>query len=268
MNLSVLLVQMPVTEATSENVACLRSAVAEARPGDLVVTPEAAVSGYSEDMDFLQRLSPSAIEAGLDELAELALRQQITICAGSCLWEHDAWSNAAILLQPSGARCIYRKVNLATAERDHMNAGNELPTFELRPPMRAATTVGIQLCRELRYPEQWLLLSQRGAQAIIHLNNAVGDRGMFPVWRSHLISRAAENQRFVISVNNAVADQKAPSIVVAPTGHVLCELAPDELGVQRVELPLNEVGDYYISQRRDDLTRQPSSASRQNEPIL
>ncbi len=173
---------------------------------------------------------------------------------GTCLREGDTWRNAAIGLAPDGARSTYHKVNLATHERGTFRRGDDLPVFTLRS--RGETVrVGVQLCREMRFPEQWGWLARRGAQVFLHLNNSIGDAGAVPVWRSHLIARAAENQRYVVSANAAASDQRCPTMVVAPSGEVLAEVAGPEERALRVDLDLSRVSDWYISQSRSDLVR-------------
>jgi predicted amidohydrolase len=116
-------------------------------------------------------------------------------------------------------------------------------------------SVGIQLCRELRFPEQWGWMARRGAQILLHLNNAKRDDRYLPVWKSHLISRAAETQRFVISANVAAPKQMSPTIVIAPDGQVLDEVVSDRLAVLRVGLDLSQVSDWYLGQCRTDVVR-------------
>jgi omega-amidase len=252
--LGVVVAQVPVSLEVEPNVDLVRRACDSAQAGDLVVAPEGVVSGYSGEMGFLARLSPPEIDAALEDLGQLAEERQLTLCVGTCLSEDGAWSNAAVLLGPTGVRQTYRKTNLATAERGSIHPGDHLTVFTLGPPS-PPVRVGVQICRELRFPEQWRVLAEAGAQVLLHLNNASGEGEMDSVWRSHLISRAAENQRFVVSVNNPGPQQASPSIVVHPTGRVLAELPAATVAVERVELALADVGDYYLSQQRRDLMR-------------
>ena len=57
--------------------------------------------------------------------------------------------------------------------------------------------------------------------------------------RSHLISRAAENQRFLLAANVADLDQHCPTMAISPRGEVHGELAPGATGVLRVTLDLD-----------------------------
>jgi predicted amidohydrolase len=146
----------------------------------------------------------------------------------------------------------YDKINLAKSERGTFRAGDSLPVFEIvvaDTPVR----LGIQMCREIRYPEQWRVLATQGAGVIAYVNNAVGSPNGHELWRSHAISRAAETQRFVVGANNAAPDQTCPSLIVAPSGRVLAEAAIGATARAEAKLDLGEVSDWVISQSRDDV---------------
>jgi len=130
--------------------------------------------------------------------------------------------------------------------------------FELNTP-EGKIRAGIQICRELRFPEQWGWLARGGAQIILHLNNAIGDDLFQSVWKSHLVSRAAETQRFVISANNAAPKQGSPTIAIAPDGQIIDEIVSAELGILRVELDLSKVSNWYLDQSRSDVVAIKSS---------
>jgi omega-amidase len=163
-------------------------------------------------------------------------------CPLSGLWSlgHEAIELSA------DVRRAYRKRNLAHMERPLFAAGVDLPVF-----ISGQTQVGVQLCRELRFPEQWISLAHGGAEIFVHPNNGVARRSVFEVWRSMLVARAHETQRFVISANASRHDQHCPSVVVAPSGVVLVESPAGVTEVVRTELDLAQVGDEYLSQRMD-----------------
>ena len=223
---------------------------AETRPGCLVVLPEAALSGYDDELSGLDRLDVPALTAGLTAVAGAASELGVHVLCGSLLPEPAGWSNAAIYVGPAGERWTYRKVNLATHERGRLTSGASLPLLRLKRPSLA---IGVQLCRELKYPEQWHVLARSGARVLAYLTYAANPQIATGVWRSHLISRAAETQRFVLAANVASPDQHCPSMVISPRGEVLAETTTAGPQALHADLDLAEVSDWVLSQQRGDV---------------
>lgn len=218
---------------------------------DLVVLPEGALSGYSDDMSILKNINLDLLQKGLDRLKQEVINRKIHLIFGSCIYEQQAWQNSAICYSYNNEDFIYKKVNLATNERGVFEAGNQLPVLKLKL-MNGVVNVGIQLCREIRYPEHWRWLAINGADIFVYLTNAViGNR--LSVWRSHLISRSAENQRFLISSNNAHINQQCPTMLISPDGEVIEEVVSDKLFCFKRTINLEEVSNWYINQMRKDV---------------
>ena len=214
--------------------------------------PEGALSGYAEDPAFLHQVDIQRLRRSLEQLREETARREIHLIFGSCVFESGSWYNAGFYFGPHRELFIYHKVNLATHERGHFAAGSALSSVEVKIGERSVR-LGIQLCREIRFPEQWRALALQGVEVFAFLTHAVGDSTQAPVWRSHLISRAAENQRFVFGVNNAGKGQKCPSMVVAPDGRVIWEVQSASTKINRCPIDLSEVSDWYLSQSRRDI---------------
>ncbi|RKN24066.1 carbon-nitrogen hydrolase family protein [Micromonospora musae] len=245
--------QIPTPWDIRTNLASIEAVVAQSEPDDLVLLPEGAISGYAPDLSPLATLDRAHLADAIERIAELARRRGVHIFCGSLLPEEGAWWNVALHFPPSDGRWIYRKINLAVNEQSAaLRAGAELPTRRVRQP-DGELVVGVQLCREIRYPEQWQYLARSGAQAFVYLTNAASHEATPGVWRSHLISRAAENQRFVFAVNLADPRQHCPSMVVSPRGEVLAELPPGEAGTLRVTVDLAQVSDWTLDQQRRDV---------------
>lgn len=252
MKISAIIAQFPITLSIPHNLELIDEIVAQADPGDLIIFPEGSVSGYLTDLSFLKHINSSELSAGLDHLKKGAERQKVNLWVGACVNQGGKWFNTAYGFTPEGKTHIYQKINLAYHERGVFTAGNHLPVFELITP-KGNVKVGVQLCRELRFPEQWGWLARSGTQIFLHLNNAVGDHTLQSVWKSHLVSRAAETQRFVLSANNAGSKQISPTIAIAPDGQVLGEIVSPELKILRVELDLSKVSNWYLDQCRSDV---------------
>jgi predicted amidohydrolase len=233
---------------------------AEASPGSLVVLPEAALSGYDDELSGLASLDDRALASAAAEVAATAAQRGMHVLCGSLLRERAEWYNTALYFGPAGEHWTYRKVNLAAHEQGRLAAGSSLPLLTLlacagRGAAAAAPPVGVgvQLCRELKYPEQWHVLARRGAQVLAYLTYAANPRIPGGVWRSHLISRAAETQRFLLAANVAHRDQHCPSLVVTPRGEVVAESAGTGPQALHAELDLAEVSDWLLSQQRGDV---------------
>jgi predicted amidohydrolase len=246
--LSVVLAQLPVSWDIAANLAAIGEVLARSRPGDVVVLPEGALSGYAADLSPLDTLDRPALARAVDTLAAQAHERSIHVFCGALLPSDAGWHNAALLFGPDGDHRVYRKINLAMNERGRLLAGDELPVFDF-----GGFTAGVQLCREIRFPEQWQHLARAGAQAFVYLTNAANPGEPAGVWRSHLISRAAENQRFVFAANLAHPDQHCPTMAVSPRGEVIAELPPGDPGLLRVTADLDEVGAWYLGQQRRDV---------------
>jgi predicted amidohydrolase len=252
MKVSAVVAQTRVSWDIQRNLAAISAALAGARPGELVVLPEAGVSGYDNELSGLSGLDPDAVLAGLDRVAEQAQVRGIHVFCGSLLPEEGGWANAALYLAPDGTRQVYRKVNLATHERGRLVAGSGLPLITIRLDGRELLA-GVQLCREISFPEQWRYLAAAGAQMFVYLTYAANPSWPAGVWRSHLISHAAASQRFVLAANVADPRQHCPSAIISPRGEVIGELPAAQAGLLRAIVDTDECGSRYVSQRREDL---------------
>lgn len=253
MVLNVHIGQFPIQLDIEANLCEIRKMMEQVEEDELLVLPEGALSGYDKDLHFLNKIDVHELDLALGQLNELVRARRIHLIFGSCIYENEEWFNAGIYMPPHGQMEVYHKVNLAAHERRTFTAGSELPVFKMRTH-HGLVCFGIQLCREIRFPEQWKFLSMEGAQFIAYLTNVISDESL-PVWKSHLISRAAENQRYIIGSNVADPNQGCPSIVVSPKGDVLSEIITDKLAMKKVQIDLSDVSNWYLDQSRTDVVQ-------------
>lgn len=245
-------VQCPVLMDIGANLRALEAAVSPLAPGALVVAPEGLLSGYLPEPGFVERLDADATVAAIEYAARLATQTGLHLVAGACLQVDGVWRNASLYFGPDGRRLRYDKINLAVSERGDFSAGDTLPVFDIAVEGQPVA-LAIQMCREIRYPEQWRWLAAQGAQVIAYVNNAIGAANGPDLWRAHAISRAAETQRFVVGANNAGPDQTCPTLIVSPAGRVLAEAPMGETCAISAEIDLAEVSDWVIGQARGDV---------------
>jgi predicted amidohydrolase len=245
-------IQFPVRMKVEDNLADLAAALGQMPPHALVVAPEGSLSGYAPRPDLVTDLDPAATARAIEVARGLAEQAQVHLVIGACILEDGAWLNSSFYMGPGREMFRYDKVNLAQSERGVFQAGDQLPVHEI-VVAGAPVRLGIQMCREVRYPEQWRILAERGAEVIAYVNNAVGSAHGHELWRSHVISRAAETQRFIVGANNAAVDQTCPSLIVAPSGKVLSQAPIGATARAEARIHLGEVSDWVLGQARTDL---------------
>jgi predicted amidohydrolase len=251
-NLQAAIVQFPVRMDAAANFSSLASALGRLDAGALVVAPEGALSGYLPKPGFVADIDQDLTRRLIDDTRALVVNRGLHLVVGACVFVDGVWRNASFYMGPKGELHRYDKINLAQSERSDFTPGDRLPVFEVEyegAPLR----LGVQMCREIRYPEQWRALAAQGAQVIAYVNNAVGSADGHEVWRSHVISRAAEVQRFVLAANNAAPDQLCPSMIVAPSGKVLGQVEIGAEAVAMASLSLSEVSNWVLDQAREDV---------------
>lgn len=204
------------------------------------------ISGYyPENPNFLFKLNPNEINNAINNIFEIVKKKKINCIVGSAFKRGDVWYNCSIIFTPH-QQFIYQKNNLSALDQDYFSAGSEIQVFKDRN-----LKFGVQMCRELAFPEQWKILKKQGVQIIFHINNSIKESDKV---REHvLISRAFENQIWICSVNNAASPQTMSSMIINPLGNVVWKSKPQIEEVYFRELDLSLVSTQYLQQERIDL---------------
>ena len=250
-------VQMTASSSKAENLAKAEMFVrfAAERGAALVVLPEVF------SWRGRHRKEPEQVESipgpTTHRLQELATRHDIHLLAGSFLeksGESRAY-NTSLLFSPAGdILASYRKIHLfgvdiprkvSIKESDSMKPGEEVVTATTQ-----LGTVGLSICYDLRFPELYRGLTQRGAQVVF-----VPSAFTFPTgaahWEALLRARAIENQVYIVAPNQigknvyGFADY-GNSMIIDPWGKILAR-APDKECVITAEIDL----DYLEKVRRE-----------------
>ncbi len=252
MKVNLLIAQFRVLLNIAENLNQILEIISNSEEEDLIILPEGALSGYADDMTFLNYIDSKDLHSALKLIKDKVYHKKVHIIFGCCIKQSGKWYNTAIGYSYSNKDFIYRKVNLAIHEREIITPGDQLPVvnfFYKGQEMK----LGVQLCREIRFPEQWKYLSIKGAQVFVYLTYTLGNE--INVWRSHLISRAAENQRFLISCNVAAKEQQCPTMLISPKGEIIQEVISEDKKIIKASIDLTEVSNWYLSQNREDIVK-------------
>ena len=226
-------------ESVADRAARVAGLVREQRGADLVLLPELwPQGGFSYDR---WEHDAEPIDGPVVEAMRAAARDLgATVHMGSFVERDDAGRlfNTSVLLGPDGATLTtYRKIHLfgfGEGEPKLMSAGEVVVVHD---------GVGLATCYDLRFPEQFRLLLDRGAEVILLV--AAWPAKRVSHWRLLAQARAVENQSYVVACNTAGTHAGVPmgaqSMVVDPWGVVVAE-AGDGEQVIAVDLDLDLVG--------------------------
>ena len=198
--------------AVEANCARAEAAIAEAadRDADLVALPEIFNVGYFS-FDAYQRAAEPVEGPTLTRIAEAAREHGVGVLAGSIVEDlaeteaiptpaDEGLANTSVLFDREGERlAFYRKHHLfgyESAEAQMLVPGERLGVGEFE-----GAAVGMTTCYDLRFPELYRELAEKGANLVL-----VPSAWPYPRvehWKLLPRARAVENQLFVATVNGS-----------------------------------------------------------------
>src|SRR5215210_5499897 len=205
---------------------------------DLVVLPELWPQGGFAYDRWEEQAEPTA-GPSLQAISAAAADLGAMVHMGSFVERDDTGRmfNTSVLLGPDGGvLAAYRKIHLfgfGEGEPKLMTPGSEIVVHD---------GLGIATCYDLRFPEMFRGLLDRGALALVMASAWPEKR--IAHWRLLAQARAVENQMFVVACNTAGTHagvrMGGNSMVVDPWGVVLAEAGDDE-DVLMVDIDLSSV---------------------------
>ncbi|RKS78739.1 putative amidohydrolase [Actinomadura pelletieri DSM 43383] len=231
MKVALVQVASPPEEPPDERRDRVGAMVVQARGADLVVLPELWAAGYFAFDRYLERaetLDGPTVTAARAWARDL----DAYVHVGSIVERDKAGRlfNTSVLIAPDG-RVVhtYRKVHVfgyASRESELLTPGDALDVCPTPFGLVGATT-----CYDLRFPELWRDLVDRGAQVVVV--PAAWPEARQEHWRLFTSCRAVEEQVLLIACN-AVGVQDGGVVVggcsrvVDPWGTVLAEAGTEE----------------------------------------
>jgi predicted amidohydrolase len=220
-------------------VAAIETAAADG--ADLVALPELFTVGYFAFDLYGRNAEPVGGETHA-RIAAAASDHDVAVLAGTIVEDlaataaetdvevpaSEGLANTAVFFDRSGERrAVYRKRHLFgydSAEQELLTPGESNPVVDFE-----GFTIGTTTCYDLRFPEQYRLLVDRGATLVV-----VPSAWPYPRvehWETLSRARAIENQLYVATVNGSGtfddAELLGRSTVYDPWGTVLASASDD-----------------------------------------
>ena len=262
-------VQMTSTADVERNLSTAERLVAEAaaRGAGFVALPE--------NFAFLRSTGDPPPEAQTLEgpwvrrMAAAARTHGVTLLLGS-LPERSAEPgkihNTSVLLGPDGAvLAVYRKIHLFDIDLpglEHLKESREVAAGQdLVVAQAPFGALGMTICYDVRFPEQYRALTRRGAR-VLAVPSAFTERTGKDHWEVLLRARAIENLAYVVApaqvgVHGRGRSSHGHALIVDPWGAVLAQV-PDGEGIALAELDF---------ERQDRLRRELPALSHARLPI-
>lgn len=231
------------------------------RGADLVALPEIFTVGYFAFDSYSRHAEPLDGET-VRQLQEVAVEQDVGILAGSIVEDLEAsteagfetpadegYANTSVFIDNEGrSRGVYRKQHLfgyGSAEQELLVPGESVATVEF-----GGFTVGMTTCYDLRFPELYRELVDRGATLVL-----VPSAWPYPRvehWKLLPQARAVENLCYVATINGTGSFEDSTLLgrstvydpwgtTVAAVGEepgiVTARIDPEEVDRRREEFP-------------------------------
>ena len=211
----------------------------------LIVLPEATAQSFASgrldvnaqelDGDFATQLKAHAEELGVTVVAGMFRPADSVDKGGKTI---NRVYNTALITGP-GVHLGYNKIHTYDAfnyrESDTVKPGNELVTFELD-----GVTIGVAICYDVRFPEQFKALARQGAEVIVVPTSWADGPEKRDQWRLLSATRALDSTAYVICAgqarpggNDKAGEASGPtgighSVIVSPTAERLAEAGYEE----------------------------------------
>lgn len=208
---------------------------ARQRGARLVLFPELSLTGYTFEKFILY----TALDFDSDEckvLVDAASRSDVYIAFGMALRRRGKVFISHVLAGPEGIIGHYEKVHLAYPSFDEGTTYSPGDAFKVLDV--EGVNVGINICMDGRFPASSLILSQMGAEIILHPHgNYVGDLGRNPVsWTKrkylYLGPRAFDTCTYSLICNSvgrlqsrsgAIFNFSGGALVIGPRGEIVAQ---------------------------------------------
>ncbi|MDT8392431.1 MAG: nitrilase-related carbon-nitrogen hydrolase [Bacteroidales bacterium] len=168
--LKIALIQFePLLGNIAANIITVRELIGRLSGAQLVVLPELASTGYH--FNNPEHAISLAEDPGNSEyvamLTDLASKNNQFIVSGFNEKSKSGIYNSSLLIGPEGLMGIYRKMHLFMHEKEYFLPGDgELAVYDT-----GHCRLGMQICFDYLFPEPWRILSQKGAELIVHPSN-------------------------------------------------------------------------------------------------
>lgn len=211
---------------------------------DLILLPELWNTGFFS-YDSYEKNAEYADGVTITALRDAAREIQCNIFTGSFIEKRgNKLYNTSLILDRNGEiKGRYSKIHLFADEAKYITRGEDICVCETDIGI-----IGMSICYDLRFPELYRALSERGAEILLSCYALPASRTKH--WQILTPARALENQALFVSCGcagrNGGIEYAGHSTAVSPYGEILAE-AEKKGGILNVSADINDVREYRNS---------------------
>lgn len=195
---------------------------------DLIILPEMFNTGFTVEPESFAETADGPTLAWMHEQA---LNKSCAIAGSLIIKDQEAYFNRFYFVHPDGSSSFYDKRHLFRMSGEHkrFSQGSQRTIIHYK-----GWKIKPMVCYDLRFPvwsKNSLLDGQHEYDTLIYVANWPAARAN--IWKSLLISRAIENQAYVIGVNRIGKDGKqveytGDSMILDPEGSIMAQVPAGE----------------------------------------
>ncbi len=171
---------------------------------DIIVLPELSNIDYSRPaFDNLAELAEPLDGPSFHSFADLARRHQAAVVFGLATVRNDEYFiTQAVIDEHGGLVGHYDKIHVAqygaSMEKEYFSRGSQVLVFEIK-----GIRISPIICYDIRIPELFRTLCiEHSVQLVLHCSAYARDESFYS-WHQFAITRAMENQCYLLSLNRA-----------------------------------------------------------------
>lgn len=249
MKLAVIQLGINDEESKEQKIQRVESIIDHLEDIDLIVLPELWNIGFF-NFDQYKEKSESLEGLTVSRLSQKAKEKNVYIFTGSFVEKRgDKYYNTAVLLNREGDRVGgYSKIHLfgyGSAEREILDAGKKIEVVDTE-----FGKIGFGICYDLRFPEIYRKMVDKGAEIII--NCTAWPYPRVEHWNILNQARAIENQCYFINCSCAGQSKGKAfigrSMILDPWGSIV------NIAAERETVLIAEINPKSVKEIREDFT--------------
>jgi predicted amidohydrolase len=208
---------------------------------DIIVLPEMFTTGFTMNPKVLAENHGGI---GLQWMIKKAIEKNCVLVGSIAVTENNLFYNRLYWVMPDGKYEFYNKRHLFAMgnEHEHYTAGKSKLIIHYK-----GWKICPLICYDLRFPVWSRNKSNDAYDVLIYVANWPEVRSY--VWQHLLISRAIENQAFVIGVNRIGSDgnnmaHSGNSVVLNPKGELLLNTLPHQEVTDSINLSYSYIQEF------------------------